>query len=572
MEELMDYLDEQLIQYDVVGKNIVNILDVGKAVFTDMDSNKSVFRTYKDPETDEEIIQLNTFATKDEMENEDIKMIFFKFGGEWNYVNVDDEDVEFYPLVNLGLSLAPICDFDYVNLGAHTEREVLNGSGSLSHWVKRAKFLGHYYLGVCDTNTMASLLDLQKECDANDIHPVFGYSTILNTGGDGVNFKVYANNDDGRQSMLRIQKIVGVDNAEDPKIDLDDLIKYSAGLTIVIGKQHAEWALKNQKTINIFRESFNEVYFQIDFNEYKADRIDREVLESMKMYFHNIYDKDEVHIEPILLSDCYYVNKHEYKNKITLNKIGLGAAHNQSDEQWYKTIDEHYEQMKPLFDESKWDVEGILKRCADNSIKLAESCDTRFRMDVNYMPEYEMTPDEKEKYGTVINMFDTLLEEGFKELVPKDKEGIYRERLEMEKYVIKSTNNVDYMLNQYDMVNAARRMDILINAGRGSAGGSLVLFLLGVTQVDPIRFDLLFERFILPERAGLYESTVTIIDEVVDDSEEVVEIEFEDGRKITLDSDSQIAVEGAERALYADELEEGQDALFDNIHNLFDIK
>ena len=250
----------------------------------------------------------------------------------------------------------------------------------------------------------------------------------------------------------------------------------------------------------------------------------------------------------------------------------MGAAHNQSDEQWYKTIDEHISTITPLFDEFKWDINSIIKECADNTLKVAESCTARYKMDTNYMPRYDMTEEEKVKYGDFENMFDQLLEDGFKQRVPKGKEKEYRERLEMEKYVIKSTNNVDYMLVQRDTVNYAKESDILTGAGRGSAGGSLILYLLGITHVDPIRFSLLFERFLLPERAGLYEAQVTKVIEQVSDSDDVVEIEFEDGRKIVLDPDSQIVVDGEERAVYADELKSDMDINFDNIDNLFKIK
>ena len=128
------------------------------------------------------------------------------------------------------------------------------------------------------------------------------------------------------------------------------------------------------------------------------------------------------------------------------------------------------------------------------------------------------------------------------------------------------------MLNQYDVVKWAEENGIVVGAGRGSASGSLVLYLLNVTKVDPIRFSLLFERFLLPERAGLYDAHVTKISEEVDDADEVIEIEFEDGRKVVLDIDSQILVDGEDGTLYADELKDGMKILFDNIDNLFKIK
>lgn len=570
MDELIEYLNSQIIQYDIIANNVVSIEGFGVGMFADTESKKSVFRTFKID--DKEEVHLNIMNTKDELRDSGIQYIFFKFANEWNYVDIDDNKLEFYPLVNVGLSLLPLANFDYVNLGCHTGMELLNGSANPDRWIQRAKFLGHKYIGICDFNTLGNTLNLQKECDKAGIQPVFGYSTLLNIDDSdaGVNIKVYAKGDNGFKNLLRIHKNVAVDNSETNKVDLEALLKHGKDCVLVIGKQHADWVLKNEFTIDNLKKSFDSIYFQIDFNEYRANRLDIEVLESLKLYFHNIYKKKD--IDPILITDCYYVNKHEYKNKITLNKISIGAAHNQSNQQWYKTIDEHIETMKPLFDSSKWDIDALIKECADNTVKLASQCTAKYRLDINYMPRYDMTPEEQEKYGDPETLFDELLEDGFKKRVPKGQEDIYRERLEYEKYVIKSTNNVNYMLVQRDTINFTIANDIATGAGRGSAGGSLILFLLGITHVDPVKRNLLFERFLLPERAGLYEAQVTKVAEKVDDAPEVAEIEFEDGRKIVLDLDSQVLVEGQDRAIYADELNEGMDVVFDNIDNLFKIK
>lgn len=568
MEKLLKHLDEQKIQYRYTGDNVIEIIDFGFCYFVDMESKQSVFRSVDF--NGEQSTYINMFETKEELLAENINYVIIYFGEEWNYIDLTKDEIEFVVLANVGKVQKQSVDYDYINLGIHTEMELLNGSGNVKDWVKRAKFLGHSHIGMCDKNTLGALLNFQKACDEAEINPVFGYTTDLDIGMDdeGVTLKLYVHNNVGLQNLLRIQKRVAVD-LEYGFIDLNYLLQYSEGLSIVIGKLHAEWAYKNPKTIKVLREHFREVYFQFDLNEYKADRIDREVLKSAKFYFHNMYGKEN-HIKLILLSDCYYVNKFEFNNKIMLNKISIGAAHNQSSEQWYKTIDEHIETITPLFDVN-WGVGDIIRESANNSVELAESCNARFCMDKNYMPRYEMTKEELSKYSDPVHMFDELLEEGFKRKVPKGQEDIYRKRLEMEKYIIKSTDNVNYMLNQYDVTNWAKRNDIMYGAGRGSAAGSLVLYLLNVTEVDPIRFNLLFERFLLPERAGLYEATVTKLVDKVTDSSEVVEVELENGKVILFDIDSQIAVDAQERAMYADELKEGDAILLDNINKVIDL-
>ena len=126
---------------------------------------------------------------------------------------------------------------------------------------------------------------------------------------------------------------------------------------------------------------------------------------------------------------------------------------------------------------------------------------------------------------------------------------------------------------QYDTVNWCRRNSIRFGCGRGSAAGSLLLYLLGITLVDPIKYGLIFERFLLPERAGLYSSDATIIGEQVS-SRKFVEIELEGGKKLKFDKDAQFLVrrgDGEPIKVYADELEEDDDILFDNRDKLFTI-
>jgi DNA polymerase-3 subunit alpha len=227
-----------------------------------------------------------------------------------------------------------------------------------------------------------------------------------------------------------------------------------------------------------------------------------------------------------------------------------------------------------LFDSEKWDVEDIFNWACENTVKIAEGATARFETGRNFMPQYDMSPEEKEKYGDRNNMFLSLLEDGFEKLVPKGKEEIYRKRLEYEIYVLQSTNSVDYMLVQYDTVNYARANNVLVGCGRGSAGGCLVLYLLGITLIDPIRYDLLFERFLLPERAGLYPADVTVVGSNIE-STQYIEIELDNGKTYKIDIDAQLMVkrDGEDNPIkiYADELQQGDDIQFDNRDILFTL-
>nr|WP_306345979.1 hypothetical protein [Alistipes sp. cv1] len=172
-------------------------------------------------------------------------------------------------------------------------------------------------------------------------------------------------------------------------------------------------------------------------------------------------------------------------------------------------------------------------------------------------------------------MLRALLEEGLRTKVSEMRRDDYRKRLEEEVYVIESTNNVDYFLIQWDMVAEARRRGIATGVGRGSAGGSLVSYLLGITSIDPVAYDLLFSRFLVPERCGLNwveEITVLGEDVSVEAGSSYVEITI-GGRSYLFDRDAQFWVErgGKMMKVYADRLREGDDIRFDRRDVLWNL-
>ena len=502
---------------------------------------------------------------------EDIYYIVFKFGDNWYYTDLRGE-FQLNILKYVGKRKEPVHHFEYVNLGIHTPFELLNGSFMPNMWVKKAKYLGHPGLGICDRNTMAACYGLQKECEAAGIKYVFGYSlTFVDNYDNKVDAKVYSLNDIGKRHLLRIQKAIMVDSA-DKTIPLEELLIRGNGNVLVFGKLSSSWMYENRKTVERLKDAFDAAFYQVDLSEYKAERIDVKVLEATKLYFDNLYDT--IGVDPILLTDAYYLDKSDAKNKIILNKVAEGAAHEQSDDQYFKDVDEQYEKFEQLFDADAWDIPALFQLCCDNTTYILENATARFENSRNFMPKYDMTPEEKEKYGTVHNMFNQLLEEGLERLIPEKDRERYREQMEYEKYIIESTDNVDYLLVQYDTCNWSRQNNILVGCGRGSAAGSLLLYLLGITLIDPIKYGLIFERFLLPERAGLYPAQTTIIGQDVD-SQEYIKVQLENGKIINIDKDAQLIVKrpGKEEpiTLYADELQEGDDILFDNKDVLFTI-
>ena len=562
MINLTNWLNANKIVYKEIDNELVEIEDFGLIYLADLSSLNSIIKNdeFNLPESPEVLIE------------EGIFYVAFPFGDNYYYYDLR-EPFKFNLLKYIGKRKEPQSYIPFVHLGAHTPYELLNASGDIATLVRKAKCLGHTAIGICDFNTLAGTLTLQKECKAAGVKHIFGYSFIFEHLDVKVDAKVYAITQRGLQNLLRIQKAIMVDS-ETHTISLDILLQHSEGLVLVIGKLAGEWLTQNRYIVPMLKDSFDKLYFQVDLTEYKAERIDVEVLHSVKTYFDNFCNQltHTFEVEPILICDSYYLDRDDARSKVVLNKIATGAAHRQSEEQYFKDVAEHYAVLEPLFNDKLF-VAKLFRRMCQNTVEIAEAATAKYETDRNFMPRYDMTEREKERYGDRHKMFLSLLEQGFERLVPQNRTEDYRKRLKKEIYILESTDNVDYLIIQWDTVNWARQNDILVGCGRGSAGGSLVLYLLGITLIDPIKYDLLFERFLLPERAGLYPSQATKILEDIQ-STNYVEIELENGKVLKLDKDALLLVKRGNKGLkvYADQLKNGDEICFDNRDLLWNIK
>lgn len=557
---LKEWLDNHYITYSM-RKDVLVIPGFGRCLI--QNDYDHIFKEDKDGNVLFNPIENIAYLLADE-----ITYIVFPFGLRWYYVDIrqNPAEVQFQILRYVGETPKSNHQCAYYPLGIHSGYELLNGSGLLKDWCSKTKFFGFGGLSVADRNTMASSLDLQQSATDSDLKYCFGYSLTIKIGNDKVGVKLYAATQTGFRNMLRIQKIVNVDNIDIREIDLISLLNHAEGNTLVFDKWSGYWLSENKGVLQDFVDAFDGwVFFQVDTTEYRADRIDSTLLQSQKAYFDNFYLGDleySMNIRPVLIQDVYYLDKEDWRNKVILNKVDCGAAHEQSYDQYLKTLDELYDEFRKIFSE-KYDDDVFYDMC-EATADIIENASAAYDLTDNYAPKYDMTPAEEAKYGDTLTMFHQLIEDGFKKLVPEGEEEKYRERVEYEKYVIESTDNVDYFLIQRDELNWAQENGILTGIGRGSAGGCLLLYLLGITFIDPLKYDLIFERFLLPERAGLEPDKVTIMEQDIQSSD-YYELEFEHG-KILLDKDSELVVIRDEQQItvYADELREGDDIQFDN--------
>ena len=560
MDNLKAWLDTQHIQYTVIDDEVVDIPGFGKLFKADLSGIKSIFR------------QVGDDAVFNLMENEEILMdegiyyVAFPFGRNWYYYDLREE-FRFNILKYIGRPKPSVIDVPFVNLGVHTPYELLNGAGDIGLWIQKARWLGHTAIGICDKNTMAATLNFQKECAKAGLKHVFGYSLILDFEGEDLDMKVYCQNQAGLQNLLQIQKEIMIDR-EDGKIDLRGLMNHAAGNVLVLGTLSAFWMVRYPKVIEDLQRVFRKVYYQFDPTEYKAERIDVRHLNNLKQFFHYFYMDGRFAIEPVLISDCYYPDRDDFRSKIVLNKVASGAAHQQSGEQYFKGVNDLYPAVCSLFDPLRWDMDTLFERMCRNTVEIAGGAEAKYELGRMYMPQYSMKPEEVKEFGGRRNMFVQLLEKGLVAKIPEADWERYRERLKEEMYIIESTNNVDYFLIQWDLIQEARRRGIVTGIGRGSAGGSLVSYLLEIVSIDPIQYDLLFSRFLVPERCGLnWRDAVSVIagEIPVPPNEEYVEVEM-DGKRYAFDKDAQLRILRGkdELTVYADELRVEDEVIIDN--------
>ena len=221
----------------------------------------------------------------------------------------------------------------------------------------------------------------------------------------------------------------------------------------------------------------------------------------------------ELDIPLAATNDCHYINAEDWEAHDILLCIQTGkkvADENRMRYEGGQYYVKSEEEMRELF--------SYIPEAIDNTAKIAERCNVEIEFGVTKLPRYEV-PEGYDSWGYL----NHLCSEGFKERYPED-DGTLKERLEYELGVIKSMGYVDYFLIVWDFINFARSHGIAVGPGRGSAAGSIVSYCLKITNIDPIRYQLLFERFLNPERVSMpdidvdfcYERRQEVIDYVVE--------------------------------------------------------
>ena len=493
MNKLLEYLKDNLIKFEQVSENIVKIGEkTYQLVFPDKDGVlfDSLFQmTCDDTEEDNYV---------------------FEFGGKWYWT---PKGTETNPQLNLlkHIGEANIEPPSLPWLGIHGKYEILNGSRDYKDWCKKAKFLKCDTLGICELNTLAGTMPFQMECDSFELKSIIGETFIVRNQKQDLHYriKLYAKNEQGWQTLLKFNKSVNVDNNR--FVDEDYFWNNVEDCIIVVDPKYIEYDyLKN---VFCYLDEKN-TYYQLDTVQYDNQDSDKKYLENLGKFIKSP-------IKPILIQDSYYLDKEDAYIKTKLNQIS-GDREFKSNNQYFKCFDQIFDELDTIFDKNSKTFDSLLDEALKSVYIVSKQCNFRIDSENFHLPNYVLTEEQSKQFKDKDELFYYLLEEGFDKKVPKIKKTEYRERLDSELSVInKGDKLIDYFLILWDIINWCDKNDILVGVGRGSAGGCLVSYLLNIIRIDPIKYDLLFERFLNENRIGKKEGQVKI---VVETDEEKIEL------------------------------------------------
>lgn len=503
---------------------------------------------------DKEVIILPDFTlslSDDELTLVEFELPFvFRLGHRF-YFTDKHNSLKILPFRHLGFSSHEVIS-QAPMLGVHGRYELFSGSRDYDSWVKKAKFLQVNTLGLCEKETLAGALVFQQACLTAGIKPIIGESLTVVFDKRQFGVKFYVLSKQGWANLLYIHRLFSTKYFG--PIPLLDLKGYGQGLVCCLD-QHTELFPEVMSELKaIFKQWF---FVQLDPVVYTNQGKELKHLTRFKTYVKEFL-KD---YPPVLIPDAYYLDKADAPVRKFLTQIGKVRVNDSSD-QYFKAWQEVFEQFVSLFRDEDQGVE-VFVQALENLHLIEHEADFSISTKSLYLPKYKLTLEEEAQYGSSETLFLDLIEKGIEtKIVPKVTSELqfhaYIKRIDEEIKVIKSGGIIDYFLILWDLGRWCDEQGILRGPGRGSAAGSIICWLINITLVDPVEYNLLFERFLGKARLGVDEVPVlTLAEEVF--AEEAYTLTKDNGETITLVAGQQVPVlrKGRVVTVVVEELVEG---------------
>ncbi|WP_394011772.1 DNA polymerase III subunit alpha [Anaerococcus cruorum] len=392
----------------------------------------------------------------------------------------------------------------FTHLHVHTEYSLLDGFSRIDQLIEKAKSYGMDSLAITDHGQMYGVIEFYKKATAAGIKPIIGCEVYISekdhTLKDSSNKRYYhlillAKNNNGYQNLLKIVSEAYVNGYYyKPRVDLDfikdyseDIIALSACLSGEVNQRILENDIEGAyETAKKYVEVFGKENYYLELQNHGLPEQKRvnEVL--VKMH-------EDLDIELVATNDVHYINREDSYYQDVLLCIQTGTLL-KDDDRMKMPCDEFYlkspDEMHAIFKN--------YERAIENTNKIANMCNVEIEFHNPHLPYFSKLPEGM----TNLDYLTQLVDEGLAKKYENVDEDI-RARAMKEINVINNMGYIDYFLIVWDFVRFAREHDIAVGPGRGSAAGSLVSYALDITQIDPLKYNLIFERFLNPERVSM---------------------------------------------------------------------
>lgn len=411
----------------------------------------------------------------------------------------------------------------WVSLHQHTEYSLLDSSAKIKELVKRAKELGMDSLAITDHGVLYGCVEFYKAAMKEGIKPIIGCEIYVvpksmdikvNDRDNGIyHLVLLVKNETGYENLMKIVSKASIDGFYyKPRVDHHYLKEHSEGLIALsacLGGEIQSYILegrinKAEETALLYKDIFKEgFYLELQYHGQKDQlKVNNELIDMSK----------RLNIPLVATNDVHYIYKEDYKPHDVLLCIQTNKTVDEEERMRYPS-DQFYlkspEEMYKLF--------SHVPEALENTVKIAEQCNFNYEFGESKLPVFPLPAGVKHSEYLKEICYKGLRERY--EEITKDIE----ERLLYELKIIEDMGYIDYFLIVWDFIRFAREKGIMTGPGRGSGAGSIVAYTLGITKIDPIKYGLLFERFLNPERVSMpdidsdfcYERRGEVIDYVV---------------------------------------------------------
>ena len=394
---------------------------------------------------------------------------------------------------------------NFVHLHIHSEFSLLDGANRIKDLPVRAKELGMDAIAITDHGVMYGAIDFYKACKAEGIKPIIGCEVYVaprsrfhkepNIDNHYNHLILLAKNQQGYKNL---SKLVSIGFTEGyyykPRIDLEVLEKYHEGL-ICLSACLA--GAVNQALLNGDNEKAEEiatwhkrVFGEDYYIEIQNNGIKEQVLANQKL----ITLARKLDIPLVATNDAHYLKREDAYNHEVLLCIQTGKRMSDMDRMRFETDELYVKSPEEMIEYFKAFPDAI-----ENTVKIAEKCNVEFEFGHTILPNYDVPAE----FLTHYDYFKKLCDDGIQKRYGENPSQEILERAEYELGVIQKMGYVDYFLIVWDFIHYAKTHGIPVGPGRGSGAGSIIAYAIEITDIDPMKYGLLFERFLNPERISM---------------------------------------------------------------------